>query len=202
MVGGESSFHSTADPLNIDRIETSLGDDADRVAPIDIARAAEIMGDNPGMDPATAFGQAVVVNAVEQGFLTEQEAVEAYGEEVRPTLEAASAGAHQRGSDLEPESLVAGEVAGSDAAKAGVVPSGGENLDGQLDDTAGNQPDAAGDAGSAASPGKPLDKIFINVKVDVIGGEENLTVRMMASEALDIVDKRVSGLRDLRACLK
>jgi hypothetical protein len=40
-----------------DAIEAALGTDADKVAPVDIARAAEIMADSPGMAPATAFGQ-------------------------------------------------------------------------------------------------------------------------------------------------
>lgn len=67
----------------LDRVEKVLGTDADKVAPVDIQRAAEIMAENEGMEPATAFQHAVIENAVEQGFITEQEAIEAYGEEVK-----------------------------------------------------------------------------------------------------------------------
>jgi N12 class adenine-specific DNA methylase len=145
-------------------IEAVLGEDADKVAQVDIARAAELMADNPDMEPETAFGQAVVINAVEQGFITEQEAEEAYGSEVKPALEAAASGAYPRGSDLEPESL---EGRGSEP-EAGVVPSSGENVgeEAQADeadsgaavatgaDAAASGEQAAGDqAGDAAQAG-------------------------------------------------
>jgi N12 class adenine-specific DNA methylase len=128
----------------LDQIETSLGPDADRVAPVDIARAAEIMADNPGMEPETAFGQAVVVNAVEQGFITEQEAIDAYGEEVQDVLATGREGASARGGDLEQDGAAPLEVGTGGAAQAGELPGRGEA--GAEGDTAGAGPTKAGAA--------------------------------------------------------
>jgi hypothetical protein len=74
-------------------IETALGPDAERVAQVDIRRAAELMADHPDMDVAAAFGRAVIENAVRQKFLTSSEAVKAYGPEVTQILVAGREGA-------------------------------------------------------------------------------------------------------------
>lgn len=67
-------------------VEAALGSDADRVAQVDIRRAAELMAEHPDMDVAAAFGHAVIENAVRQKFLTALEASNAYGKEVEGIL--------------------------------------------------------------------------------------------------------------------
>lgn len=120
---------------NVDTVEEALGDDAEKVAQVDITRAAELMAENDGMDPATAFGQAVAENAVEQGFITEQEAVDAYGEQVKDVLEAGRQGALGGGAHVEPGRAESGEVGPGDAEETGVIPgsreAGSESAEGE-----------------------------------------------------------------------
>ncbi len=110
----------------LDRVEKVLGTDADKVAPVDIARAAELLAENEGMEPATAFQHAVIENAVEQGFITEQEAIEAYGEEVEDILESVREGAHRGGSDVEQERTAPVEVGTRGTTQAGELPGSGQ----------------------------------------------------------------------------
>lgn len=112
---------------NVEAIEAALGDDADKVAFVDIARAGEIMADNPGMDPATAFSQAVAIGGVEQGFITEQEAEAAYGPEINDALEAERERASQSGEDALGEVAETSEAGGRDAAQTGELPGSSED---------------------------------------------------------------------------
>lgn len=109
------------------QIEAVLGEDYARVAEVDIQRAAELMAENEGMSAETAFGQAVIDNAVEQGFLTEQEAEQAYGEEVKDVLDAGREGASERGETAVGEGAEPVEVGASGAEETGVVSSGSED---------------------------------------------------------------------------
>lgn len=108
------------------QIEAVLGEDYDRVLPADTARAAEILSENPGMPPQLAFQHAVIANAVAQGYLTEQEAIDAYGQEVQDVLEPASQGTPERGGDAEPQGAASDEKPAGAATETGVVPDGGE----------------------------------------------------------------------------
>ena len=107
-------------------VERVLGADADRVAPVDVARAAEIMAEQPGIEPEAAFGQAVIKNAVEQGFITEQEAVDAYGEEVRDVLEPSREGASGSGAHAVEGGAAPDEVRAGGAAEDRELPGGRE----------------------------------------------------------------------------
>jgi hypothetical protein len=109
-----------------DQIETALGPDAGKVAVVDIARAAEIMAENDGMTPETAFGQAVIENAVEQGFITEQQAEAAYGEEVKDVLDAGRESASGGSENPVGERAASDEGTTGGAAETGVIPGGGE----------------------------------------------------------------------------
>ncbi|WP_293880602.1 strawberry notch-like NTP hydrolase domain-containing protein, partial [Sphingomonas sp.] len=148
-----------------DQIEAVLGKDYDHVLPVDITRAAEILAENANMSPADAFGQAVIENAVEQGFITHEQAVEAYGPEVEAVLEPAGEGASGGGAHVEQERAAPDEVGTGDAEEAGVVPGGsetgvtgegertgesGERQDGEQHDAAGVEPDTTGKTGDTA----------------------------------------------------
>jgi len=112
------------------QIEAVLGQDYDRVLPADTARAAEILADNPDMPPAIAFQHAVIENAVVGGYLTEQEAKDAYGPEVQEILEPVSEGTPRSGGDLEQERAESAQERAGDAEEAGVVSRGGETGEG------------------------------------------------------------------------
>jgi hypothetical protein len=109
-----------------DAIETALGADADMVPMSDIARAAEILAENDGITPAAAFGQAVIETAVEGGFLTEQEAVQAYGEEAKDILEPGREGASGGGEHAGQEGPAPDQERAGGAEEAGELPRGGE----------------------------------------------------------------------------
>jgi hypothetical protein len=138
-------------------VEKELGTDADNVAPVDIARAAEIMADQPGIEPSDAFGQAVIKNAVEQGFLTEQQAVEAYGEQVKDVLESGREGASGGGSSVEQGRAASDEVGPGGAEEDGELSSGREAGTQQ---GAGAQEAAAvqADEGTTAAGGQRADQ--------------------------------------------
>jgi Inorganic Pyrophosphatase len=67
-------------------IEDVLGPMADKVQPVHIARAAELLADHPDMPPGLAFQHAVTENAVNKGDLTVAAAEDASGPEVKETL--------------------------------------------------------------------------------------------------------------------
>jgi len=183
-----------------DQIEAVLGEDYHRVAEVDIQRAAEILAENEGMEPATAFGQAVAENAVEQGFLTEQEAVQAYGEEVKDVLDAGREGTPERGENAVGEGTAPVEVGTSGAEEAGVVPGSsetGEQADiaetaaaadeaanAEQHDTGRTEPDTASETGGAADeeatgPAEDADKSGEPVKSRL---EEHLERARKATE--------------------
>ena len=108
------------------QIEAVLGQDYDRVLPADTARAAEILSENPDMPPQLAFQHAVIANAVAQDYLTEQEAIDAYGQEVQDVLEPASQGTPERGGDAEPQGAASDEKPAGAATETGVVPDSSE----------------------------------------------------------------------------
>jgi hypothetical protein len=86
---------------------------ADKVQPVDMARAAEILADQPEMPPGLAFQHAVIENAVDQGFLTVPEVEQAYGPEVQDVLGteregASGGGAHPKPGGAEPRQERAG----------------------------------------------------------------------------------------------
>jgi N12 class adenine-specific DNA methylase len=104
-------------------IEDALGPMADKVKPVDIARAAELLAEYPEMPPGIAFQYAVIENAVNQGDLTVAQAEEAYGPEVKEILGSGSEGAHSsepRADEGRAESQQERSGAGSQAR---VVPS-------------------------------------------------------------------------------
>jgi len=119
----------TAEPAqdHHDQIEAVLGEDYHRVAEVDIQRAAELMAENEGMSAETAFGQAVIENAVDQGFLTEQEAEQAYGEKVKDVLDAGREGASERGETVVGEGTEPVEVSSGGAEETGVIPGSSED---------------------------------------------------------------------------
>lgn len=130
----------------IDMIRSTLKKDADKVEPADIERAAEIKAQNPEMDVATAFGRAVVENAVDQGFLTKEEAIEAYGPQAEDVLEPEREGASRGGEPAEPQGAASNEVGAGGAEEAGELPGGGEAGRGE-----GAEPAEAG-GGAVESP--------------------------------------------------
>lgn len=152
------------------QIDAVLGEDSSRVLPADAARAAEILAENPGMDPGTAFENAVVEGAVEQKFLTHQEAVEAYGKDVESILEPEREGAPVGGGDVEQKGAAPVEVGSGGAKETGVVPGGGEDrarsgTEGQGDQKSGDT--AAKDAKSGADETGPRSA------VDATSGDQN-----------------------------
>src|SRR4030095_10296633 len=100
--------------------------DYNHVAPVDIARAAEIMAENDGMPAEVAFGHAVIENAVEQGCLTEQQVEQVYGPEVQGVLEAGREAASGGSSDVEQGSAASEQERAGGAEEAGVVSGGSE----------------------------------------------------------------------------
>jgi len=177
-----------------DQIEAVLGRDYDRVLPADAARAAEILSENEGMAPDAAFQQAVVENAVAQGYLTTQEAIDAYGQEVQTILEPEREAASERGGDAEPQGAAPDQKPAGDAAETGVVPGGGEAggetaqaAEGQKRD----QPDtgrADTDAGGEAVPAgrqPEIEKVKIGDAGEKIGGARK---DQWAGRGLDVAD--------------
>ena len=174
---------------NVDTVETALGDDAEKVAQVDITRAAELMAENEGMDAATAFGQSVIENAVSQNFITEPEAIEAYGEQAKDLLEAGRQGALGGGTHVEPGSAESGEVSPGGATQAGVVPSGGEargevaegeatgNAERAGEQPAGRQPAAGDETGNTAenrpAAKNPNEPVGVNAKGQELFEDEN-----------------------------
>jgi hypothetical protein len=146
------------------QIEAVLGEDYHRVAEVDIQRAAEILAENEGMEPAIAFGQAVAENAVEQGFITEQEAVAAYGEEIQGVLDAGREGTPERGADAVGEGASPEQERAGGAEETGVVPGSSETgpaedvaaveaadrQDGEQHDAGRTEPDAERETSGAA----------------------------------------------------
>jgi len=143
-LGAESVQEQVA--AHRDAIEEALGPDAEKVAQVDIGRAAEIMVERPGIDIAAAFGRAVIENAVRQKFLTALEAAKAYGPEVKDVLQSGSEGASSSGAPVEPERAASGEVGAGGAKETGVVPRGrkaGKQKAGAAGEGKGNEPAAA-----------------------------------------------------------
>jgi N12 class adenine-specific DNA methylase len=85
------------------QVEKILGENAGKVAQVDIARAGEILDENEGMSPHVAFGHAVIESLVGQGFITHDQAEQAYGKEVKNVLGPRSEGAPVSGAPSEQE---------------------------------------------------------------------------------------------------
>ena len=136
-------------------VEDLLGADADKVAPVDVARAAELLAENEGMEPATAFQHAVIENAVEQGFITAEQAEEAYGEEVKDVLESDSEGAHRSGGDVGQERTAPDEISARGAEEAGELPGSGQDREGVTAE-GGTDSEVGGTAADAASGDEAL----------------------------------------------
>jgi len=148
---GNSGAFDPNNPSIIDatrRIEKALGPDAEKVAQVDIARAAEIMTENKGMQPAAAFGRAVVESAVNQGFITKQEAEQAYGKEV-DVLFPGGEGAPRGGAPAEQGGAAPGEVRAGGPEENRELPRGGETGEGR------NTEPARAKAAAVPATGKP-----------------------------------------------
>jgi hypothetical protein len=79
---------------------------ADKVQPVDIARAAELLAEHPDMPPGIAFQHAVIENAINNDDLTVAQAKEVYGSDVKEILGAEREGAHRsepRAEEKSPE---------------------------------------------------------------------------------------------------
>lgn len=136
---------------NTDKVEKALGADAAKVAPVDIARAAELMTENPEMPVATAFGHAVIETSVDQDFITKPEAVKSYGEEVNQVLDPGREGAPGGGAAPGAQGAQPGEVGTRGAAENSQLPSGGETGEAGGGGRAGEN----GGATAAAGPEAP-----------------------------------------------
>ncbi|WP_136626623.1 LPD38 domain-containing protein [Bradyrhizobium macuxiense] len=69
------------------QIEAVLGSDFHRVLPVDVARAAEILAENPDLPPHVAFQYAVIENAAQQNLLSPTQLEQIYGPQVRHALQ-------------------------------------------------------------------------------------------------------------------
>lgn len=165
-----------------DQIEAVLGQDYDRVLPADAARAAEILAENEGMSPEVAFQQAVIEGAVEQKFLTHQEAIEAYGPEVENVLEPVSEGTPRSSSDTEQAGTASEQERPGDSTETGVVSRSSED--------GGEQ---AGEGGKRDKPNprrKAADKSDTSGEADA-AGDESETVKTKIEDA----GEKIGGAR-------
>jgi hypothetical protein len=133
-------------------VEAALGADAEHVAQADIARAAELMVDNPGMTPEVAFGHAVIETAVDQGYITEQQAEQAYGPEVKAVLESGSEGPSGSSGAVEQGGAEPDQVGTGGPAQAGELPRRGKTR--RKGKVAGVTAPAADEAAAAADATK------------------------------------------------
>jgi hypothetical protein len=107
-------------------IEDVLGPMADKVQPVDIARAAELLADHPDMPPGIAFQYATIENAVSRGDLTVPQAEEIYGPEVKEILGSGSEGAHSSEPRADQSRAEPREERAGAAIQARVLPGSGQ----------------------------------------------------------------------------
>jgi len=134
------------------QIEAVLGRDYDHVLPVDVARAAEILAEDPSIPPQIAFQHAVIENAATQNLLTFDQLEQAYGPRVKELLESEPTQPHSGGEAVEVGET--GKTPASGSAEAGKLSSGGEagasarsenppSQDRQQHDAQGQKPDAS-----------------------------------------------------------
>lgn len=144
------------------QIEAVLGADYHHVLPVDVARAAEILAENPGIPPGLAFQYAVISNAAEQQLLTFMELEQVYGPEVKAVVDAEPVDAHQSGRPAQGEDTAAQEASSDDAAQTGELSGRGEagepGRDQEQHDTERAEPDTKRKARGDTTDGDTSDQ--------------------------------------------